>query len=126
VEAVARRGFEQLLVEHRARWASRWSDCDVVIEDDDELQQAIRFALFHLHGAASDFGEAAVGARGLTGLAYRGHVFWDADVFVLPFLAATRPRAARAMLEHPHWRARRVHRTCCGRSWNSVATRASR
>jgi trehalose/maltose hydrolase-like predicted phosphorylase len=100
VEAVARRGFEHLLVEHRARWASRWSDCDVVIEGDDELQQAIRFALFHLHGAASDFGEAAVGARGLTGLAYRGHVFWDADVFVLPFLAATRPRAARAMLEY--------------------------
>ncbi len=100
LDAVAERGFEHLLVEHRARWASRWADCDVVIEGDDALQQAIRFALFHLHGAASEGGEAAVGARGLTGLAYRGHVFWDADVFVLPFLAATRPLAARAMLEY--------------------------
>jgi trehalose/maltose hydrolase-like predicted phosphorylase len=45
-------------------------------------------------------GEAAVGARGLSGLAYRGHVFWDSDVFVLPFLAATHPSAARAMLEY--------------------------
>ena len=40
------------------------------------------------------------GARGLTGRAYRGHVFWDADIYVLPFLAATHPAAARAMLEY--------------------------
>ena len=100
LDAVADRGFEYLLTEHRARWASRWADCDIVIEGDDALQHAVRFALFHLHGAAPDTGEAAVGARGLTGIAYRGHVFWDADVFVLPFLAATRPAAARAMLEY--------------------------
>lgn len=100
LDAVAERGFENLLVEHRERWASRWADCDVVVEGDDVLQQSIRFALFHLHGAAWDGDEAAVGARGLTGHAYHGHVFWDADVFVLPFLAATRPRAARAMLEY--------------------------
>ncbi len=97
---VSARGFEELLVEHRAQWASRWADCDIVIEGDDALQRAVRFALFHLHGAAGDAGEAAVGARGLSGTAYRGHVFWDADVFVLPFLAATRPAAARAMLEY--------------------------
>jgi trehalose/maltose hydrolase-like predicted phosphorylase len=45
-------------------------------------------------------GEAVVGARGLTGPAYAGHVFWDADVFALPFFAATCPSAARAMLEY--------------------------
>ena len=50
--------------------------------------------------SVGDAGEAAVGARGLTGPAYRGHVFWDSDVFVLPFLAATHPAAARAMLEY--------------------------
>jgi len=100
LDAAIGRGFESLLVEHRSRWASRWADCDIAIEGDDALQQAVRFALFHLQGAAADTGEAAVGARGLTGAAYRGHVFWDADVFVLPFLAATRPAAARAMLEY--------------------------
>ena len=64
------------------------------------MQQAIRFALFHLMASVGDTGEAAVGARGLSGPAYRGHVFWDSDVFVLPFLAATHPAAARAMLEY--------------------------
>ena len=71
-----------------------------MIEGDPELQRAVRFALFHLISSVGDRGEAAVGARGLSGAAYSGHVFWDSDVFVLPFLAATHPAAARAMLEY--------------------------
>jgi trehalose/maltose hydrolase-like predicted phosphorylase/hydroxymethylpyrimidine pyrophosphatase-like HAD family hydrolase len=93
-------GFEGLLAEHRRHWAERWETADIRIDGDDELQRIVRFALFHLMGSAAERGEAAVGARGLTGPAYRGHVFWDADVFVLPFLAATDPPAARAMLEY--------------------------
>jgi glycosyl hydrolase family 65 len=98
--AAAAAGFDELLAEHRAAWASRWRDADVVIEGDDELQTATRYALFHLMASVADDGEAAVGARGLTGTGYRGHVFWDADTFTLPFLAATHPAAARAMLEY--------------------------
>lgn len=93
-------GFEGLLGAHRRRWAERWETADIRIEGDDELQRLVRFSLFHLMGSAAEAGEAAVGARGLTGPAYRGHVFWDGDVFVLPFLAATNPPAARAMLEY--------------------------
>jgi trehalose/maltose hydrolase-like predicted phosphorylase len=98
-------GFERLLCEQRQAWASRWQSAGVVVEGDPELQRAIRFALFHLIASVADRDEAAVGARGLSGPAYSGHVFWDSDVFVLPFLAATHPRAARAMLEY---RARRL------------------
>ena len=103
VEAVteaAAIGFDRLLTEHRQAWARRWEDADVVIEGDDELQLSVRFALFHLMASVADTGEAPVGARGLSGVGYGGHVFWDADTFVLPFLAATHPEAARAMLEY--------------------------
>ena len=93
-------GFDRLLVEQRATWARRWADADIRIEGDDELERAVRFGLFHLMGSVGDSGEAAVGARGISGNAYRGHVFWDSDVFVLPFLAATHPASARAMLEY--------------------------
>ncbi len=97
-------GFDALLAEHRCVWAQLWEDAEVVIEGDhDEVAQdqlAARFAVFHLLAAAAPDGEAAVGARGLTGPAYEGHVFWDADVFVLPALAAIRPASARAMLEY--------------------------
>lgn len=98
-------GFNSLLAEHRRAWSRRWERSDVRIEGDEELQLEVRLALFHLMASVADRGEAAVGARGITGHAYRGHVFWDADLFVLPFLAATEPAAARAMLEY---RCRRI------------------
>ena len=93
-------GVDRLLASHRRTWADRWEHADVTIEGDERLQSAVRFALFHLMGSVGDAGEAAVGPRGLTGSGYSGHVFWDADAFVLPFLAATHPASARAMLEY--------------------------
>ncbi len=93
-------GFDGLLAEHRAAWALRWASTDIRVDGDEALQRAIRFSLFHLIGSARAGGETALGARGLTGPGYKGHVFWDADIFILPFLAATHPAAARSMLEY--------------------------
>lgn len=93
-------GFERLLGEQRRAWARRWADAEVSIGGDPQAEAAVRFALFHLMAAVPTSGEAAVGPRGLSGPSYRGHVFWDADVYVLPFLAATCPDAALAMLRY--------------------------
>lgn len=93
-------GVDRLLAEQRATWARRWDDALVEIDGDPELELAVRFSLFHLIGSTPTDGEAAVGARGVSGPGYRGHVFWDTDVFMLPFFAATCPQAARAMLEY--------------------------
>ncbi len=93
-------GFDRLFAENRAAWAQRWRDAEVSLIGDAHLELAVRFVLFHLMASAPTSGEAAVGPRGLTGPAYGGHVFWDTDVFVLPFFASTCPGAARAMLEY--------------------------
>ena len=98
-------GPRALLEEQVAAWSARWESADIEVVGDPELTLAARFALFHLAGSVADHGEAAVGARGLSGPAYAGHVFWDSDVFVLPVMAATHPSSARAMLEY---RARRL------------------
>ena len=99
--ARARRdGFDALLAEHRRTWSQRWERADIRIDGDPALQLNVRVALYHLMASVAGHGEAAVGARGMTGHDYRGHVFWDAELFVLPFLAATEPAAARAMLEY--------------------------
>ncbi len=122
-------GFETLLAEHRAAWARRWETADLVVDGDAELTRAVRFALFSLMASVHDDGEAAVGARGVAGPGYRGHVFWDADVFVLPCLAATHPPAARAMLEYRLRRlpaaraaARELKRAGARFPWESAAT----
>jgi trehalose/maltose hydrolase-like predicted phosphorylase len=90
-------GFETLLAEHRAAWARRWEAAEVVVDGDAELTRAVRFALFNLVASVRDAGEAAVGARGLAGPGYRGHVFWDADV------------ASFARNNAPHSRRCRIH-----------------
>ena len=81
-------------------WAQRWDDADVVIDGDAELQHAVRFALFHLMALGRRPGRGGRRRARPHRRGYRGHVFWDSDVFVLPFLAATHPQAARAMLEY--------------------------
>ena len=119
--------FTALLAEQRATWAERWADGDVLIPADPELQLGARFALYHLQCSVAGRGEAGAGARGLSGAAYSGHVFWDADIFVLPALAAVRPAAARAMLEYrlrrlPQARefARATGRAGCRFPWESA------
>ncbi len=94
------KGTDELIREHRAAWAQRWADAEVSIVGDPSAELAARFALFHLLASVQGSGEAPVGPRGLSGIAYGGHVLWDADIYALPPLAATYPRAARAMLEY--------------------------
>jgi trehalose/maltose hydrolase-like predicted phosphorylase len=92
-------GWRAVLAQHEAAWDERWRASDVVIEGDDEVQQALRFAVYHLTSAANPEDEhVSVGARALTGDAYFGHVFWDTETYLLPFYTAVWPEAARAML----------------------------
>jgi kojibiose phosphorylase len=98
----AHQGVGRLLGRHQAAWEERWQSADVVIEGDPDAQRALRFALYHLMSAGDTSGVASIGARGLTGRGYRGHVFWDTDVFVLPFFVATHLPTAKALLEYRH------------------------
>lgn len=92
-------GVARLLAAHERAWADRWAVSDIEIEGDDEMQRALRFALYHLITAANPEDEhVSIGARGLTGEAYFGHVFWDTEIFMLPFYTFTWPAAARALL----------------------------
>jgi trehalose/maltose hydrolase-like predicted phosphorylase len=88
---------------HRDAWHARWRDCGITVDGDHETQRAIRFATYHLIGAANPPDErVSIAARGLTGDAYAGHVFWDTEAFLLPFYSLTWPEAARAMLMYRH------------------------
>jgi trehalose/maltose hydrolase-like predicted phosphorylase len=88
------------LVERSARaWAERWASSDVEITGDDEIQRKTRFAIYHLIGCANPDDEyTSPGARSLTGERYKGHVFWDTEIFVLPFFVYTHPPTARSLL----------------------------
>jgi alpha,alpha-trehalose phosphorylase len=75
-----------------------WDAADVEVDGDAELQQAVRFAMFHVLQAAARAEGRAVGAKGLTGNGYDGHVFWDSEMFALFMLTYTFPQAAKDAL----------------------------
>ncbi len=95
-------GWEGLLAEQRAYLDDFWAGADVEIDGDPEVQQAVRFALFHILQAAARGEKRPIGAKGLTGPGYDGHTFWDSETFVLPILSYTQPDAAADALRWRH------------------------
>lgn len=99
IEAALARGIDGLIADHIGAWEARWHESDIRIEGDIDAQRAVRFACYHLIGAVNPHDErVSVAARGLTGDGYKGHVFWDTEIFMLPFYTYTHPTAARALL----------------------------
>ncbi|HML20655.1 MAG TPA: glycosyl hydrolase family 65 protein [Aggregatilinea sp.] len=91
-------GYEAVRETHADRWAALWADSDVVIEGDGEAQAALRFCLFHLLANAPHDERVSISARGLQGQDYWGSIFWDYEMYVLPFFTATQPGYARRSL----------------------------
>ncbi len=90
--------FDALLQEHAAVWHRRWDDADIVIEGDEEAQRAMRAAIFHLLRApARGDDRVSVGAKGHAGEAYRGHFFWDSEMYLLPFAIYADPESAHGL-----------------------------
>jgi hypothetical protein len=108
-------GWRAVLAAHETAWDARWKVGEIRIEGDEESQRALRFAVYHLSSAANpEDDRVSIGARALTGDAYLGHVFWDTEIYLLPFYTAVWPEAARALLMYrfhtlPGARAKAAH-----------------
>jgi alpha,alpha-trehalose phosphorylase len=95
-------GWETLLSEQHAYLDDFWATGDVELDGDPELQQAVRFALFHVLAAGARGEGKAIPAKGLTGTGYDGHSFWDSDLYIVPVLTYTKPEAAADALRWRH------------------------
>jgi alpha,alpha-trehalose phosphorylase len=95
-------GWDGLVAAQRAYLDEFWDGADVQLEGDTELQQAVRFGLFHTLQAGARAERRAIAAKGLTGPGYDGHTFWDTERFVLPVLTYTAPGAAADALRWRH------------------------
>jgi alpha,alpha-trehalose phosphorylase len=95
-------GWDGLLAEQKEFLDDFWASADIELDGDPELQQAVRFALFHVLQAGARGESRAIPAKGLTGPGYDGHAFWDTETFVLPVLTYTLPEAARDALRWRH------------------------
>jgi alpha,alpha-trehalose phosphorylase len=107
MDRVTTEGFQKLLASQEQYMDDFWQRSDVRVRDirEDrvkrstvEIQQVIRFNLFHILQASACAENTGVPAKGLTGQAYEGHYFWDTEIYLLPFLSYTSPRIARNLL----------------------------
>lgn len=102
LNACVGQGYDALLAESTTNWHRWWQHSRVEVNSvNADDQRALDFALYHLRIMTPAHDErCSIGAKGMTGEGYKGHVFWDTEVFLLPFHLFTYPDVARNLLRY--------------------------
>ncbi|MBW4443613.1 MAG: glycoside hydrolase family 65 protein [Plectolyngbya sp. WJT66-NPBG17] len=106
LDRTMKQGFDALLTSQREYLDDFWYRSDIEIDGEPErpdetpelLQQVLRFNLFHILQASARSEDVGIPAKGLTSHAYDGHYFWDAEIYVMPFLTYTAPAIAKNLI----------------------------
>ena len=101
---LAKKSFDELLAESQNAWAKRWQTCDLTIDGADPTETLnARLCMYHMIIMCPDHDDRmSIAAKGLTGPGYAGHVFWDCEIFNLPFFTYTDPATARKLCTYRH------------------------
>jgi len=92
-------GYQSLHSAHMTAWGEFWKEADVEVEGDDEAQFALRYSLYHLLAVAPPPDKnLSIPARGLSGQVYKGAIFWDTEMFMVPFFLSALPEIAKNLL----------------------------
>jgi alpha,alpha-trehalose phosphorylase len=126
--AALRSGWNGLVADQRRYLDAFWAAADVEVDGDVQVQQGVRFGLFHLLQASARAEQRPIPAKGLTGTGYSGHAFWETEMYVLPVLTAIAPAAAADALVWRHAtlpaardRARTLHQRGATLPWRTIS-----
>jgi len=101
IDEASQQRFSGCFERHCRSWDELWRRSDVIIKGDDEVQKALRFNIYHLLICGNEHNEkVSIGARTLSGDGYRGHVFWDSEIYMFPFFLYTWPQVATNLLRY--------------------------
>ena len=122
--------YESLFTAHQQAWDAVWEHSDIEIEGNLKAQLAVRYNLFQIIISASAHNDrVSISAKTLSGFGYRGHIFWDTEIFILPFFTFTQPAIARSLLTYRYHtlagaRRKALHSKYQGAmfSWESATT----
>lgn len=102
IQLLQEAGYEKLKQESEKVWGKFWQEQDIILETDSSFDQlALRFALYHLNIMVNkEDNRTGIGAKALSGEGYKGHSFWDTEVFLFPYYLYTQPGTAKSLLEY--------------------------
>jgi len=91
--------YDSLFTANQAAWQQFWNEADVIIEGEESAQIGVRYNLYQLRiNASSHDDRYSIAAKGMTGFGYRGHIFHDTEIFMLPFFIYAMPNLARNLV----------------------------
>lgn len=92
--------IDEVFTASMSAFQKKWQVADVQIEGDDFAQFSLRYSIYHLLILGNEHYSHSIPARGLSGQTYKGAIFWDSEIFILPFFIMTQPKMARKILEY--------------------------
>lgn len=106
LENVSLQGYQEVFALHNKAFEDYWKDAAITIEGAEPKEKAaIALAQYHLLGMApAKTHHCSIAAKGLTGEGYRGHVFWDTELFIMPYFTLLFPEIARNLLLYRYHR----------------------
>lgn len=101
IRNIKKLSYENLLLDSAKEWEKYWSSMNLEIEGDDYALLAYRFAMYHMRVFTPYHDERMnCGAKGLSGEGYKGHTFWDTELFIFPVYVFKDPKVARNLLKY--------------------------
>ncbi|HEX3046487.1 MAG TPA: beta-phosphoglucomutase [Bacillota bacterium] len=91
-------GFQRITSEQSLFWRGHWDTSDIEIGNNDGDQQALRFNMFQLRQNHPEDDRLSISATGLTGNHYGGLVFWDTEMYMIPYFNYIDPKLVKHLL----------------------------
>ncbi len=91
------RGYTSILQDHVDAWHRLWQT-DIIVDGDPEFQKVIHSMIFYLLCSVREGTEFSIPPMGLSSAGYYGHIFWDADTWILPALLVMHPAIAKSLV----------------------------
>lgn len=99
VESAGDCDYDKALSRHLDAFASAWRIARLPIANDERANVALEYSIYHLLILAPK-GDYSIAARGLSGQTYKGAVFWDTEIFMLPFYLENFPQCAKNLIKY--------------------------
>lgn len=96
---VLHQGLDKIISDHERLWDELWQG-DIVIDGDEDAQEVVRMALYHLYSFCREGSRLSISPFGLSAQGYNGHIFWDTELWMYPPMLFLNQGIAEAMMEY--------------------------